>query len=161
VFLTVSPWIYGSYMSMIKTTGNVQSMKHRTGTRSILEACIDRNEHNTVSLVNHNMKAYSTISFATHIRYIFTAITSEYGHPLIYLYYSIRQKEVTKICMFLLLNWFLVHFTFMDTCCIASHDSTPTGQVSHYFNINTIATQLNMVNSPVVQEDLKILTPGW
>lgn len=43
---------------------------------------------------------------------------------------------------------------------IASHDSTPTGQGSHYFNINTITTQLNMVNSPVVQEDLKILTPG-
>jgi hypothetical protein len=64
--------------------------------------------------------------------------------------------------MFLFITWFLVYFTFhIDICCIASNESTPTGQVLHYFNINTITTELNMVTRPVVSEDLKIITPGW
>jgi hypothetical protein len=156
----VLSWINERYMSLIKTTGNVQSMKQNWYQKDFGSTqWLDWKEHK--SLVNHNVKDCSTISFATHIRYIFTATTSQYGIPLIYLYYSIRQKEGTKICMFLLTNWFLIHFTFMDTGCIVSQVSTPTGQGSHYFIINPTTTQLNKVNSPVIQEYLKILTPGW
>lgn len=125
-------------MSLIETTGNVQSMEYRTGTRRILEMCNDWTEQNTRSLVNHNVKDYSTISFATHIRHIFTTITSEYGLPLIYLplYYSKRaKKECTKICMFLLINWFLVHFTFhgqMLYCFTWQHSYWPRISLFQY-----------------------------
>lgn len=85
------------------------------------------------------------------------------GFPqFISLYTILREhrKKVTKSKRFYLSpdSWFTSPFIYIS--CNASHESTPTGQVLHYFNINTVTTESNMVTSPVVPEDLKMFTPG-